>query len=267
MTCFKTLSQHLPGWTEVKSWRVPFRIADSWSGLFELGSLWMLHMLLLCHSILWEFLLFQSILLCCNNLCCVVLIMNCVKMFYTEKVSTLDTVKAGIVIVWGEKIGGANLVVGSERGRGEIKAVLRVTLLCKIIQTMYVELPEYLAFSMMHKTKFCVVMWQHPFNDLLFLKGKLVEITALHKVSMRCVRDSISNMYVIMLLSRQMYVLCYVCNKTNLMHYLSSVYWVTITLHVSDLLVAHHQEVAMYVYDNWYVLYVLVACNLLMMGY
>jgi hypothetical protein len=35
-------------------------------------------------------------------------------------------------------------------------------------------------------------------------------------------------------------------NETNLMHYLSSVYSVTIPLHVSGLLVAHHQEVAMY---------------------
>jgi len=67
--------------------------------------------------------------------------MNCVKMFCTEKVSTLDTAKSGIVIVRGEKIGGANLVVGSERGKGEMKAVVTVTLLCKIIQIMYVVLP------------------------------------------------------------------------------------------------------------------------------
>lgn len=62
-------------------------------------------------------------------------------MFYTEKVSTLDTIKTGIVIVRGEKIGGANLVVGSERGRGEMKAVLIVTLLCQIIQIICVVLP------------------------------------------------------------------------------------------------------------------------------
>ena len=62
-------------------------------------------------------------------------------MLCTEKVNTLDTIKAGIVIVRGEKIGGANLVVGSERGRGEMKAVLIVTLLCKIIQIIYVVLP------------------------------------------------------------------------------------------------------------------------------
>jgi hypothetical protein len=42
------------------------------------------------------------------------------------------------------------------------------------------------------------------------------------------------------------------------MHYLSSVYSVTISLHVSDLLASHHQEVTTYVCDNWYVLYVLV---------
>jgi hypothetical protein len=41
------------------------------------------------------------------------------------------------------------------------------------------------------------------------------------------------------------------------MHYLSSVYSVTIPLHVSGLLVAHHQEVTMYICDSWYVLYVL----------
>jgi hypothetical protein len=54
---------------------------------------------------------------------------------------------------------------------------------------------------------------------------------------------------------------CLACNKTNLMHYLSSVYWVTIPLHVSGLLVAHHQEVTMYICNNWYVLYVLVDCR------
>jgi hypothetical protein len=53
----------------------------------------------------------------------------------------------------------------------------------------------------------------------------------------------------------------YVCNETNLMHYLSSVYCVTIPVHVSGLLVAHHQEVVMYICDNWYVLYVLVDCR------
>jgi hypothetical protein len=45
------------------------------------------------------------------------------------------------------------------------------------------------------------------------------------------------------------------------MHYLSSVYWITTPLHVSGLLVVHHQEVAMYICDNWYVLYVLVDCR------
>jgi hypothetical protein len=42
------------------------------------------------------------------------------------------------------------------------------------------------------------------------------------------------------------------------MHCLSSVYSVTIPLHVLGLLVAHHQEVTMYICDSWYVLYVLV---------
>jgi hypothetical protein len=46
------------------------------------------------------------------------------------------------------------------------------------------------------------------------------------------------------------------------MHYLSSVYWVTIPLHVSRLLVAHHQEVTMYICNNWYVLHVLIECRL-----
>jgi hypothetical protein len=32
-------------------------------------------------------------------------------------------------------------------------------------------------------------------------------------------------------------------------------------LHVSGLIAAHHQEVSMYVCDNWYVLYVLVVCR------
>jgi hypothetical protein len=54
----------------------------------------------------------------------------------------------------------------------------------------------------------------------------------------------------------------YACNETNLMHYLSSVYSVTIPLHVSGLLVAHHQEVKMYICNKWYVLYVLVDSQL-----
>jgi hypothetical protein len=45
------------------------------------------------------------------------------------------------------------------------------------------------------------------------------------------------------------------CNETKLMHYLSSVYSVTIPLYVSGFLVDHHQEVTMYICDNWYVLY------------
>jgi hypothetical protein len=45
------------------------------------------------------------------------------------------------------------------------------------------------------------------------------------------------------------------------MHHLSSVYSVTIPLHILGLLVAHHQEV-MYICDNLYVLYVVVDCQL-----
>jgi hypothetical protein len=37
-------------------------------------------------------------------------------------------------------------------------------------------------------------------------------------------------------------------NETNPMHCLSSVYSVTVPLHVSGLLVVHHQEVTMYIY-------------------
>jgi hypothetical protein len=51
------------------------------------------------------------------------------------------------------------------------------------------------------------------------------------------------------------------CNKTNLMHYLNSVYSVTIPLHVSGLLVAHHQEAKMYICNNWYMLHVFVDCR------
>jgi hypothetical protein len=40
------------------------------------------------------------------------------------------------------------------------------------------------------------------------------------------------------------------------MHYLSSVYSVTIPLNVSGLLVAHQQEVSICICDSWYVLYV-----------
>jgi aminoglycoside phosphotransferase (APT) family kinase protein len=41
----------------------------------------------------------------------------------------------------------------------------------------------------------------------------------------------------------------------------SSVYSVTIPLNASGLLIAHHQEVNMYICDNWYVFYVLVDCR------
>jgi hypothetical protein len=51
-----------------------------------------------------------------------------------------------------------------------------------------------------------------------------------------------------------------VCNETNLMHYLSSLYSVTTPLHVLGLVVAHHQVAAMYTCDNWYMLYVLIDC-------
>jgi hypothetical protein len=54
----------------------------------------------------------------------------------------------------------------------------------------------------------------------------------------------------------------YACNEINLMHHLSSVYSVTILLHVLGLLVHQHQEVTMYICDNWYVLYVLFHCQL-----
>jgi hypothetical protein len=52
----------------------------------------------------------------------------------------------------------------------------------------------------------------------------------------------------------------YVCNETNLMYDLSSIYSVTIPLNVWGWLAAHHQEVTLYSYicDDWYVLYVLV---------
>jgi hypothetical protein len=43
----------------------------------------------------------------------------------------------------------------------------------------------------------------------------------------------------------------YACNETNLMHYLSSVYLVILPLHASGLLVSHHQEVTMYICDNF----------------
>jgi hypothetical protein len=40
------------------------------------------------------------------------------------------------------------------------------------------------------------------------------------------------------------------------MHCVSSVYWATKPLRVSGFLVAHHQEVIMYICNSWYVLYV-----------
>jgi hypothetical protein len=48
-----------------------------------------------------------------------------------------------------------------------------------------------------------------------------------------------------------------VCMQLNQLDSLFKVYPVTIPLHVSVLLAAHHQEVTMNICNNWYVLYVL----------
>ena len=44
--------------------------------------------------------------------------------------------------------------------------------------------------------------------------------------------------------------------KTNFMHNLSSVYFLNQLLHVSGILVTHHQEVHCVYTTNWYVLYI-----------
>jgi hypothetical protein len=53
----------------------------------------------------------------------------------------------------------------------------------------------------------------------------------------------------------------YACNETNLMHYIPSVYSVTIPLHVSDLLIAHYQEVTIYIYVCVCVFHSFQACR------
>jgi len=51
--------------------------------------------------------------------------------------------------------------------------------------------------------------------------------------------------------------------KTNFMHYLSPVYFVNQSLHISGVFAAHHQEVyCSYIYNNWYVLRFSVDCLL-----
>jgi hypothetical protein len=50
------------------------------------------------------------------------------------------------------------------------------------------------------------------------------------------------------------------------MHYLSLVYSVTIPVHVSSLLVAHHQGIEMFICNKKYVLHVLVDCQLAWLG-
>jgi hypothetical protein len=84
-------------------------------------------------------------------------------------------------------------------------------------------------------------------------------------------RDQISNFQMTCTCARSNHPLCarsealtavflrafkFVCNETNLMHCLSSVYSVTIPLHASGSIVAHHQEATMYICDNWYVFYI-----------
>jgi hypothetical protein len=76
------------------------------------------------------------------------------------------------------------------------------------------------------------------------------------------------NEHIVFLLQDQtvwIFMLCwpcisiYVCNETNLMHHLSSVYSVTIPLHILGLLVTHHQQVKICICNSWYVL---VDCQL-----
>ena len=55
--------------------------------------------------------------------------------------------------------------------------------------------------------------------------------------------------------------------KTNLMHCLSSVYLVNQPLHVSGISVAHHQQVTLYIYNNWYMLCFLIDCLLTRLGW
>ena len=66
----------------------------------------------------------------------------------------------------------------------------------------------------------------------------------------------------------------HLCNKTNLTHCLSSVYFANQPLHVSGIFVAHHQEVyciymyiyTLYIYSNWYVLCFLVGMSVSRVG-
>jgi hypothetical protein len=71
-----------------------------------------------------------------------------------------------------------------------------------------------------------------------------------------CKRDSVlSTTHINAALPSLKSVINYACNKTNSLHYLSSVCSVNMPLHVSGLLVAHHQEVTMYICNKLYVLY------------
>jgi len=62
--------------------------------------------------------------------------------------------------------------------------------------------------------------------------------------------------------------------KTNLIQYLSSVYFVSQPLHVSAIFIAHNQEVyciymyiyTLYIYSNWYVLCFLVGMSVSRVG-
>jgi hypothetical protein len=87
---------------------------------------------------------------------------------------------------------------------------------------------------------------------------KVFELNVPESNAIRCFETSI-NLY---------QILCFVDRASRYMHVMkppwstiSSVYSVTIPLHVSGLLVAHHQEVTMYICNKWYVFYVLVDCH------
>jgi hypothetical protein len=87
------------------------------------------------------------------------------------------------------------------------------------------------------KCKFCSEMTAYWFTINIFIINKVIKYSLTHFFMFCWPCSSI-----------------YACNETKLMHYLTSVYSITINLHVSDLLVAHRQEITVYICNNWYVL-------------
>jgi hypothetical protein len=136
----------------------------------------------------------------------------------------------------------------------------------------------------------CIQVHHHKKKRQTQFSLKQYKVSTSLEITWNCYYFNLHTLYPLMSISINQFRLA-AHNYTNLMHYLSSVHSITIPLHVLGLLVAHHQEVTMYickqmvrvVHFGWqsvsqlarwkwttmystYHLFVYIHCYLLMMG-